>query len=107
MPQMSAEQLQDIVRRLVASVSPEKVYLFGSHASGEGRSGSDIDILVVVPDCPGGVGALYAEAERSLRGTCLPVELVICTRSQFERQSQWTSSLACTVRKKGKLLYAA
>ncbi len=37
--------LDDIVQRLVAGYDPDRIILFGSHATGEGREGSDIDLL--------------------------------------------------------------
>lgn len=36
-----------VVQRLVASLRPEQILLFGSQAKGNGRSGSDYDLLVV------------------------------------------------------------
>jgi predicted nucleotidyltransferase len=40
-------RLDDIVRRLVDAYRPERVYLFGSRARGEGGPDSDYDLLVV------------------------------------------------------------
>jgi predicted nucleotidyltransferase len=40
-------RLDDIVRRLVDAFRPERVYLFGSRARGEGGPDSDCDLLVV------------------------------------------------------------
>ncbi|MBF0320372.1 MAG: nucleotidyltransferase domain-containing protein [Nitrospirae bacterium] len=39
--------LNDIVRAIVDTVHPLKIILFGSNAIGRGKSGSDIDLLVV------------------------------------------------------------
>jgi predicted nucleotidyltransferase len=107
MRSVAPEHLALVVERLVAAVRPEKIFLFGSQASGSARDASDIDVLVVVPDEVGSAGDAYAAAERSLRGLSLPVELVICTHSEFHRQEEWVSSLPHTVLRKGKLLYAA
>ena len=104
---LTAEQLDQIVRRLVEGMHPERIYLFGSHAGGTAGADSDIDILVVVPDTDEPMRSLHASAESCLRGTRLPVELVVLTHGQFERQRHWVSSLSYVVAKKGKLLYAA
>ena len=45
-------QIQELARRVAERFSPEKIILFGSHATGRADSGSDVD-LVVVMDCPG------------------------------------------------------
>ena len=107
MRSVGPEHLALVVERLVAAVRPERIFLFGSHASGQAHELSDIDLLVVVPDAVGSAGDTYAAAEKSLRGLCLPVELVVCTRSEFERQKDWVSSLPHVVLRKGRLLYAA
>ncbi len=40
--------LDEAVRRIVEVAHPETVILFGSHAEGCAREGSDVDLLVVV-----------------------------------------------------------
>jgi uncharacterized protein len=40
--------LQEITDRVVQVFAPEKVILFGSHATGTARADSDIDLLVIM-----------------------------------------------------------
>ena len=40
--------LVELVRRLVETFHPERIYLFGSRARGEGSPHSDYDLMVVV-----------------------------------------------------------
>jgi predicted nucleotidyltransferase len=42
--------LNDLVRRIVEVVQPQRIILFGSAVRGDMRPDSDIDILVAVPD---------------------------------------------------------
>jgi predicted nucleotidyltransferase len=44
---LTAEILQEIVRRIVAAVQPEKIILFGSAARQEMGPDSDLDLLVI------------------------------------------------------------
>jgi uncharacterized protein len=104
---LTDEQIKEIVNRLVYGVHPEKIFLFGSHANGTSRQESDIDVLLVIHDTNQSHQEIYGEAEKCLRGTRLPVELVICTHTEFEEQKNWVSSLPYNILKKGKLLYAA
>ena len=39
--------LDEIIRRIVDSVDPDRIVLFGSRAKGEGKEGSDYDICVL------------------------------------------------------------
>ena len=48
-------ELENIIRRFRRElerigIRPERIFLFGSHAHGEAREGSDIDLIVVSPD---------------------------------------------------------
>ncbi|MGH2522675.1 MAG: nucleotidyltransferase domain-containing protein [Anaerolineales bacterium] len=49
------QELENIVRRFrreleIIGIRPERILLFGSHARGQAREGSDIDLIVVSPD---------------------------------------------------------
>ena len=44
-PPITAETLEEVVRRILAAGSPLRIVLFGSQARGEGRPGSDLDVL--------------------------------------------------------------
>jgi predicted nucleotidyltransferase len=45
----SNDIIRDIVRRIVDTLQPEKVILFGSQARGDARPNSDFDVLVIKP----------------------------------------------------------
>ncbi len=107
MESITTDQLEDIVSRLVDGLQPERIYLYGSHADGSPHADSDIDILIIMPGSDSGLTEMYGRAEKCLRGTGLPAELVIFTSQEFERQRQWMSSLPNEIAKKGRLLYAA
>ena len=42
-------QVEEVVRRIVAGFSPDRIVVFGSHARGEQTPESDLDLLVVMP----------------------------------------------------------
>jgi predicted nucleotidyltransferase len=49
MPDVQARDMTpEIVRRILQTVQPEKVILFGSRARGEARTESDFDVLVIM-----------------------------------------------------------
>jgi uncharacterized protein len=44
---IAAQQLKEIVARIVDVYQPEKIILFGSYANGTAKESSDIDLLLV------------------------------------------------------------
>jgi predicted nucleotidyltransferase len=44
---VDGQMMDEIVRRIVSVVQPEKIVLFGSRARGDARPSSDLDLLVI------------------------------------------------------------
>jgi predicted nucleotidyltransferase len=42
------EQIEEIIKRMVSNIKPEKIILFGSYAYGTPTEDSDLDLLVVI-----------------------------------------------------------
>jgi uncharacterized protein len=99
--------LDEIVRRLVDALRPERIYLFGSHAGGTPNKDSDLDFLIVVPDGMGDPWELAAQGRSSLWGLRVPVDILVFPRQEMEKWTPVKCSLPYTVIKKGKLLYVA
>ena len=99
--------LAEIVRRLVQAYHPERIYLFGSAARGEAGPDSDYDIMVVVPDGSAPELRECDLAYRTLRGLRVAKDVLVWTRSEFDRRLHLRASLPSTVLRDGKLLYDA
>ncbi|OGA25239.1 MAG: hypothetical protein A3I01_12945 [Betaproteobacteria bacterium RIFCSPLOWO2_02_FULL_65_24] len=93
-----------MVRRIVRSCSPEKVILFGSHATGRAGPDSDVDLLVVMK-------AVKSKARQevalrmALRDFAIPKDIVVTTAEEFE----WRKNVAGTIERPadryGQVLY--
>ena len=100
------KELQEVVRRLVNSLQPEQIYLFGSYARGTQTQGqSDIDLLVIVPESDLPRHQREARSYDSLWGLTTPIELVVLTREEFNRSRRVKNSLASSVQNQGVLIY--
>lgn len=97
--------LDEIVRRVVAVLHPEEIYLYGSHAYGRPREDSDVDLFIVVRDSSLPPHKRSIEVYRALRGLFLPAEIKVLTRTEFERRMQWLTSIERVIKEKGKVLY--
>jgi len=101
------ETLAEIVRRLERLFRPERIYLFGSRARATANADSDYDLLLVVP---GSDEAPYRRAQRAqeaLWGVWSAADVFVLTREEFERQSDWVTSIARAAITEGIRLDAA
>lgn len=105
MKEISTKLLNEITSRLAESIHPERIYLFGSHAAGNPDDDSDIDLLIVVPDTNQSHHDLALKGRANMRDLIIPMDLVVCTRSEIEKWENVKCTLIYTVLRKGKLLY--
>lgn len=106
-PTASDPALVEVVRRLVEAYRPERIYLFGSVARGDAGPDSDYDIMLVVPDDAPPERQDCDLAYRALRGLGIAKDLLVWTRSEFEKRLHLQASLPSTIVREGKLLHAA
>ena len=100
-------KLAEVVRRLAAAYAPERIYLFGSVARGDGDPDSDYDLMVIVPDNAPTERRRSRLAYQVLRGTGIAADVLVWPRSLFEKRAHVVTSLPATVLREGRLLHAA
>ena len=93
-----------IAQRLHEGLAADRVYLFGSHARGEGSGDSDLDFLVVVPESTQSRYDRAVEAHRLLRGMHSPADIMVLTRAEWDREIKAPCSLPSTVLREGIVL---
>ena len=105
--------IEDIQRDIVEHISrvekPFKVFLFGSYAYGHPDADSDLDLLVVLdkdtaPRDFRERSKNYLSISRALRHIEreIPIDLIVYTKSEFERFAQLDSQFSKKVLKEGK-----
>jgi predicted nucleotidyltransferase len=97
--------LSDIVRRLVDTFEPERIYLFGSRARSAAGPDSDYDLLVIVPDDAAPERRRSRRAYEALRGTGVAADVLVWTRSAFDTRLHLRASFPSTVVREGTLVY--
>lgn len=91
--------------KILSSVNPKQIYLFGSYAKDTYTEESDYDFYVVVSDNAGDQIELAQNAYKSLRGIRKrPVDIVIGYESSFNKRIQ-NETLEKVVKNEGVLLY--
>jgi uncharacterized protein len=102
---MNVEQaITTMVDRIVSRFDPERVILFGSHAKGTNRSGSDIDLLVVLPETDNRRQAT-SEIRRALGDLPVSKDIVVTTPGEIVRRGNLVGSVLRPALDEGKLLY--
>lgn len=97
--------LEEIVRRIVGEVAPEKIILFGSAARGEMGPDSDLDLLVVKA-CEDR-REVARTIRRQLIGIGVPKDVVVVTPEDVEEYKDIPGYIIGPALKEGKVLYAA
>jgi predicted nucleotidyltransferase len=98
--------VQDIVRRITSVVSPDKVILFGSAATGDMTPDSDIDLLVVERD-PSNRREEYVSIRRALGSMGYPFDIMFISTEWFEDSKEVIGGIAYPANKYGKVIYEA
>ena len=100
--------LSEIVRRLVETFQPARIYLFGSKARGDGGKDSDYDLMVLVNDVEYAPQTrLSRRAYEALRGTGVAADVLVWSQRSFDSRLHLAASLPAAIKKEGILLYAA
>ena len=103
-PREEAEALSPVLERLRSHFMPEQIWLFGSRGEGRGRPGSDFDLLLVMSDDAPSEHLQPAVAWHAVKDLGLPIDIVPCTRSEFEEEKTELDSLPRAAMTRGRLL---
>ena len=93
------------VERLVTEFKPEQVWLFGSYAWGEPDEHSDLDLVVVVSESDESPIKRMQRAHGCLRNLRMPKDVLVKTRSEFDRFRDVRPSMTCKIVNEGRLLH--
>jgi predicted nucleotidyltransferase len=98
--------LEHIVDQILQLAHPDRVILFGSAATGNMATDSDLDLLVIEP----GVSDTRRESVRlraALENVPGPVDVVVMSRERFEETKDVIGGIACPAHRYGRTLYEA
>lgn len=101
---ITQDQINDVVDIIVKEVNPDKVILFGSYANGEAQEDSDLDILII-KDLDRDRYKRTREIRKLLRGTMIPIDVVIYTNAEVEEWKDTKSAFITQIMQNGRVLY--
>jgi predicted nucleotidyltransferase len=105
---VSEAQLQQKAAEIRQEIPGAEVLLFGSHARGEARPDSDIDLLITTSD--GWLAQhnrfdILGRLWRKLAHHRIPVDLLLYSHSQVEERRHWLSNVIARAYRKGRVLH--
>jgi predicted nucleotidyltransferase len=93
-----------MAHRIVRRFRPEKVILFGSHATGRAGLDSDVDLLVVMP-LTTSKAAHELEIRAALRAFHTPKDVIVTTPEAFEWRRAVPGTIERSAARSGRVLY--
>lgn len=94
---------QEIVRRILAVATPDRVILFGSAATGQMTRDSDIDLLVVEPK-PENTRNESVRIRHALGDMGYPLDVIVMATERFEETKGITGGIAYPAHRYGQVL---
>jgi predicted nucleotidyltransferase len=104
MPQLDPKLVEEIVRRIVETVHPEKIILFGSLARGDAHPESDLDLLVIAQ-------SQEPRYRRSaplygiLSDIFIPMDILVYSPEEVEEWDGIRQAFVTTAIREGRVLY--
>jgi len=102
--QITPEQIQAIVSKIVETAKPQKVILFGSYANGTPNKDSDLDILVI----KGIENDILNERiiiRSALSSFSVPMDILVYPQEYVDYWKDTPLAFVTKIIKKGKLVY--
>jgi uncharacterized protein len=93
-----------VKRRIVSTFHPQRIILFGSHAIGRADLNSDLDLLIVM-DVEGSTRQKANEIDMLLADRTTPMDFIVLTPEEYERQKNIPGSIARKVEREGRVIY--
>ena len=99
------DMIEMMVRRIVDRFDPERVILFGSHATATADAHSDVDLLVVMP-VAGSRRKKAIEIGVALHDIRVPKDIIVTTPEDFAWRQEVVGTIERPAARTGKVLYA-
>jgi predicted nucleotidyltransferase len=93
-------------RRLAAAAPGAKVILFGSHARGEARPDSDLDLLVIEPKVKSR-RAEFVRLREALGNLGVPIDLVVVPATHVDEWGHFEGTMLNDALREGRVLVPA
>jgi len=101
----SLSEIQVLANNIAREFRPEKIILFGSHARGDARPDSDVDLMVIMPRD----GKEHHQQAAEIHLKChpgFPIDVLVRTREEFNERLGMRDWFMRDIASEGKVLHA-
>jgi uncharacterized protein len=98
------ETIDAAVRILVEAAGPARIVLFGSHARGDAREDSDLDLLVIEPRVENRAREMV-RLRRLLRPLRIPVDILVYSADEVARWGKQPGSALYWALREGTIVH--
>ena len=102
----SESEIQALADKIAHEFHPQKIILFGSHARGDARPDSDVDLLVIM-DSDQHPARTAAEVTYRVHPRRYPLDLIVRSPETVRARLQMNDWFMRDVMREGRVLYAA
>jgi len=102
---LTQQVINEAVRVLADAAQPRSIVLFGSHARGEARADSDLDLLVVEDEVHDRAGEMV-RLRRALRPMRIPVDILVASVAEVECRRLQPGHVLYWAMQEGREVYA-
>lgn len=99
------QRIAEAGRRLYQAAPDARVILFGSHARGNARPGSDLDLLVIEPELPSRRKE-FGRLRMALGDLGVPVDLIVVSTDHVRRWGEVRGGVIHEALRDGRVLAA-
>jgi len=97
--------IKEIADTIVKNTHPKKIFLFGSHAKGTAGPESDLDLLIIA-DMPGPKNKRNLAVRRMFPDRDFSLDVFVYHEDEYNEEIGIANTLANTVAREGKIIYA-
>jgi len=102
---VTQKQMDQLISRIVDYCHPQQIILFGSYAGGRADENSDLDLLII-KETNEAIFERAAGIRKNLRDFIFPMDILVYTPSEIEKDKGRKFTFIHDILKSGKLLYA-
>ena len=101
---LTSELIEGVVARLREVANPRTIILFGSYSRGEETPGSDLDLVVILPEVHNHVYEMV-RLRHALIDIDMPIDVLVYSESDVATRGAWPGTALHEALATGQVLY--